>query len=170
MLHCPRCGQDNPVQSNFCSNCGAPLPKESQPEGQASDTTRIIPVISEDVVVVDDLSADDESTVAELRPGSALLIVRRPALDERFLLNEPRTEAGRSPRCDVFLDDATVSRHHAEFEITEAGAVLIRDLGSLNGTYVNRKLVEDAVELRTGDEVQIGKFKMVCFVGGAGSR
>lgn len=172
MLTCQNCGHANPAQSNFCGNCGSPLAKERGVDDTQiiSDNTRVIPVVTEDVVVVDDLKAEDQEAVKALRPGSALLIVRRPSLEERFLIDEPATTAGRHPKADIFLDDITVSRHHAEFTISPAGVVSVRDLGSLNGTYVNRKLVEEPVALRTGDEVQIGKFKMVCFVGGAGAR
>lgn len=105
------------------------------------------------------LSAEDQAAVAALPPTSALLIVHRgPSAGARFLLDAPRTVAGRSPSSDIFLDDVTVSRKHVEF-VREADGFLVRDVGSLNGTYVNRDRIERAL-LRSGDEVQIGKFRM----------
>lgn len=105
------------------------------------------------------LSAEDQAAVAALPPGCALLIVQRgPSAGARFLLDADRTVAGRSPDADIFLDDVTVSRKHAEF-LREGDDFLVRDVGSLNGTYVNRDRIERAV-LQPGDEVQIGKFRM----------
>lgn len=92
--------------------------------------------------------------------GSALLVVKRgPNAGSRFLLDQPVTSAGRYPGSDVFLDDITVSRRHAEFQL-EACEFRVIDVGSLNGTYVNRKPVDSAV-LANGDEIQIGKFRLV---------
>jgi pSer/pThr/pTyr-binding forkhead associated (FHA) protein len=100
------------------------------------------------------------SGVDKLPTGSALLVVKRgPNAGSRFLLDQPVTSAGRHPGSDIFLDDVTVSRRHAEFR-REDDEFKVVDVGSLNGTYVNRKAVESAV-LLTGDEVQIGKFRLV---------
>jgi pSer/pThr/pTyr-binding forkhead associated (FHA) protein len=105
------------------------------------------------------LSAEDQAAVAALPQTSALLIVQRgPSAGARFLLDAERTVAGRSPDADIFLDDVTVSRKHVEF-VREADGFVVRDVGSLNGTYVNRDRIERA-QLRSGDEVQIGKFRM----------
>jgi len=110
----------------------------------------------------------DASAAAELELGgveglpsdSALLVVKRgPNAGSRFLLDQPVTSAGRHPNSDIFLDDVTVSRRHAEFR-RENGEFRIADIGSLNGTYVNRKPVQSAV-LANGDEIQIGKFRLV---------
>jgi pSer/pThr/pTyr-binding forkhead associated (FHA) protein len=99
-----------------------------------------------------------------LPPGSALLVVRRgPNAGSRFLLDTEVTTAGRHPESDIFLDDVTVSRRHAEFR-REAGVFTVRDVGSLNGTYVNRERVESAT-LANADEVQIGKFRLVFLAG-----
>ncbi|GAA2030871.1 FHA domain-containing protein [Pseudokineococcus marinus] len=110
------------------------------------------------------LSTDEQSAVAALPPGSALLVVQRgPNQGARFLLDAVRTTAGRNPQSDIFLDDVTVSRRHAELvrDGTGAGARFrVRDAGSLNGTYVNRVRV-DEVELSAGDEVQVGKYRLV---------
>ena len=98
--------------------------------------------------------------VGELPSGSALLIVRRgPNAGSRFLLDQPVTSAGRHPGSDIFLDDITVSRRHAQFQLENASFRVV-DVGSLNGTYVNREPVDSAV-LANGDEVQIGKFRLV---------
>jgi len=97
-----------------------------------------------------------------LPPGMALLVVRRgPNAGARFLLDHDVTTSGRHPDSDIFLDDVTVSRRHAEFR-REGGEFVVVDVGSLNGTYVNRDLVEEQL-LRHGDEVQIGKFRLVFF-------
>jgi pSer/pThr/pTyr-binding forkhead associated (FHA) protein len=106
------------------------------------------------------LTAADESAVQALPAGSALLIVKRgPNAGARFLLDAERTTAGRRPDSDIFLDDVTVSRRHAEF-LRREGRFVVRDVGSLNGTYVQRDRIEEAV-LRDGDEVQIGKYRLV---------
>src|SRR5690349_15518540 len=99
-----------------------------------------------------------------LPPGMALLAVRRgPNAGARFLLDHDVTTSGRHPDSDIFLDDVTVSRRHAEFH-REGGIFTVRDVGSLNGTYVNRERVESAT-LSNGDEVQIGKFRLVFIAG-----
>ncbi|MGH3871158.1 MAG: glycogen accumulation regulator GarA [Pseudonocardiaceae bacterium] len=104
------------------------------------------------------------SGVDALPAGSALLVVRRgPNAGSRFLLDRPTTSAGRHPDSDIFLDDVTVSRRHAEFR-REGGDFVVVDVGSLNGTYVNREPVDTAV-LANGDEVQIGKFRLVFITG-----
>ena len=99
-----------------------------------------------------------------LPPGMALLVVRRgPNAGARFLLDHDVTTSGRHPDSDIFLDDVTVSRRHAEFH-RGSGGFTVRDVGSLNGTYVNRERVESAT-LSNGDEVQIGKFRLVFIAG-----
>ena len=108
------------------------------------------------------LSKADQATVDALRTGTALLVVLRgPNTGARFLLDDDEVMSGRHPDSDIFLDDVTVSRKHAVFRRTESGFV-VRDVGSLNGTYVNRELVDEAT-LSTGDEVQIGKFRLVFY-------
>jgi pSer/pThr/pTyr-binding forkhead associated (FHA) protein len=106
------------------------------------------------------MTAEDLATVSALRPNTALLVVvRGPHVGARFLLDDAEVTAGRHPDSDIFLDDVTVSRRHAVFIRDEFG-YRVRDVGSLNGTYVNRALVEEAA-LRAGDEVQVGKFRLV---------
>ena len=112
-------------------------------------------------------AADSEvvpGRVPSLPPGIALLVVRRgPNAGARFLLDHDVTTSGRHPDSDIFLDDVTVSRRHAEFH-RDGGTFTVRDVGSLNGTYVNRERVE-AATLSNGDEVQIGKFRLVFIAG-----
>jgi len=112
-------------------------------------------------------AADSEvvpGRVPSLPPGIALLVVRRgPNAGARFLLDHDVTTSGRHPDSDIFLDDVTVSRRHAEFH-RGGTAFTVRDVGSLNGTYVNRERVESAT-LSNGDEVQIGKFRLVFIAG-----
>jgi pSer/pThr/pTyr-binding forkhead associated (FHA) protein len=106
------------------------------------------------------LSSADQAAVDALPEESALLVVQRgPNAGARFLLDAERTTAGRRPESDIFLDDVTVSRKHAEF-VRRDGQFLVRDVGSLNGTYVDKDRIEEAV-LRDGDEVQIGKYRLV---------
>ncbi|WP_092864981.1 FHA domain-containing protein [Quadrisphaera sp. DSM 44207] len=105
------------------------------------------------------LSTDEQRSIDALPEGSALLVVQRgPNAGARFLLDADRTTAGRGPSSDIFLDDVTVSRKHAEF-VRDGEAFRVRDVGSLNGTYVNRDRVDDVV-LHAGDEVQIGKYRL----------
>lgn len=108
------------------------------------------------------LSPADRATIDALRPGTALLIVQRgPNTGARFLLDDDEVTAGRHPDSDIFLDDVTVSRKHAVF-VRQGSGYLVRDSGSLNGTYVNRERIDEAA-LSTGDEVQIGKFRVVYY-------
>jgi pSer/pThr/pTyr-binding forkhead associated (FHA) protein len=108
------------------------------------------------------LTAEDQATIEALRPGTALLVVLRgPNTGARFLLDDQEVSAGRHPDSDIFLDDVTVSRKHAIFVFSGDGYA-VRDSGSLNGTYVNRERIDEAA-LHTGDEVQIGKFRLVYY-------
>jgi pSer/pThr/pTyr-binding forkhead associated (FHA) protein len=110
----------------------------------------------------DSLSPEEQSAVSALPAGSALLIVRRGAgVGSRFLLDQDMTVAGRHPDADIFLDDVTVSRKHAEF-IRSGNRFSVTDLGSMNGTYADGSRV-DSADLSHGDEVQIGKFRMTFF-------
>jgi pSer/pThr/pTyr-binding forkhead associated (FHA) protein len=113
-------------------------------------------------------SPDEDPTVhvVAVPHGTGVLVVKRgPNTGTRYLLTAEVTRAGRHPESDIFLDDITVSRRHAELVRKDDGSVVIRDDGSLNGTYVNRERIEEQV-LAGGDEVQIGKFKLVYLVAG----
>jgi pSer/pThr/pTyr-binding forkhead associated (FHA) protein len=157
-VFCNQCGHRNPPGSNFCSSCGAPLP-----HGGEDTTITFLPLEA-----TGEASVEDELTVTldELPEGMGLLVVKRgPNAGSKFLLDADVTRAGRHPDSDIFLDDITVSRRHAEVTRRDQGYVL-RDVGSLNGTYLNRERIDEA-PLGNGDEVQIGKFKLVFFAGAA---
>jgi pSer/pThr/pTyr-binding forkhead associated (FHA) protein len=148
-VFCTKCGHPNREGARFCASCGEPLQE---------DTT-----VSLSPVEVEDEGAEDLAQLTrDLAAGQALLAVRRgPNAGTTFLI-EPDADVvtiGRNPDNDLFLDDVTVSRRHAEIRRRGDG-FSIHDLGSLNGTYVNRERVEETV-LAAGDELQIGKFRLV---------
>ena len=152
-MFCTRCGYPNRDDARFCSECGAPL--------QDNTTVSLTPIEAED-------EGHDEFPFPHdnLEAEQALLLVKRgPNAGSTFLLDRDSTNAGRDPQSDVFLDDITVSRKHAVIERRADGSWFVRDVGSLNGTYVNGEQV-DETKLATGDEVQIGKFKLTFFAAG----
>ncbi|MEU1693513.1 FHA domain-containing protein [Streptomyces hirsutus] len=169
-LVCTRCGNRNAESSRFCSNCGAPLRPGAVPE-RPSETTSTISISGLEAydaevtgqTQVPTLSPEAQAAVDALPMGSALLVVRRgPNSGSRFLLDGDLTTAGRHPQSDIFLDDVTVSRRHVEFRRSQDGSFTVADVGSLNGTYVNRERI-DQVGLSNGDEVQIGKYRLVFY-------
>ena len=152
-MYCKHCGSENPADANFCGQCGRPL-------ARPGDATTGAFRLDEHEGLEGDLPTELRSAVAELRPGTALLVViRGPNNGARFLLDRDVITVGRHPDSDIFLDDITVSRRHAEFRRDE-GRFWVHDVGSLNGTYVNGTRADDRM-LTAGDEVQIGKFKLV---------
>ncbi|MEU3821824.1 MULTISPECIES: FHA domain-containing protein [unclassified Streptomyces] len=172
---CTRCGHRNAEASRFCSNCGAPL-RGGAPAERASETTSTISISGLEAydsettgqTALPSLSPEAQAAVDALPLGSALLVVRRgPNSGSRFLLDSDLTTAGRHPQSDIFLDDVTVSRRHVEFRRAADGSFTVADVGSLNGTYVNREPI-DAVQLTNGDEVQIGKYRLVFYTGQRG--
>ncbi|WP_078603040.1 MULTISPECIES: FHA domain-containing protein [unclassified Streptomyces] len=169
-LVCTRCGNRNAENSRFCSNCGAPLRAGATPE-RPSETTSTISISGLEAydseatgqTPMPTLSPEAQAAVDALPLGSALLVVRRgPNSGSRFLLDGDLTTAGRHPQSDIFLDDVTVSRRHVEFRRGQDGSFTVADVGSLNGTYVNRERI-DQVALNNGDEVQIGKYRLVFY-------
>lgn len=151
-MKCRNCGSDSPAEARFCSNCGTRL---TDPTG---DTTTMFPVATEEGEAVE-LTDQERAAAHELAPGNALLVVNRgPGDSNRFLIDGDITNVGRHPESDIFLDDITVSRHHAKF-VRSGGKLYLEDLGSLNGTYVNRTLLDGRTVLREGDEIQIGKYR-----------
>ena len=149
-VFCSNCGHRNPAGVNFCSSCGAPLAPNT-------DTT-ISFVPEESTGEIGEVEFGLE--VGEIADGAGVLVVKRgPNSGSKFVLDGELTKVGRHPESDIFLDDITVSRRHAEFVRSPSG-YSVRDVGSLNGTYVNRERIDDA-PLKSGDEVQIGKFKLV---------
>jgi pSer/pThr/pTyr-binding forkhead associated (FHA) protein len=164
-VYCPGCGEANPDTARFCAQCGTPLTRAAADRGTVGETTSMIFTGAETTdVEPGSESAADTSVIDALPPNTALLVVNRgPNAGSRFLLDSDLTEVGRRPDSDIFLDDVTVSRRHAEF-YRHAGRFAVRDVGSLNGTYVNRERIEEAA-LSGGDEVQIGKFRLVFLQG-----
>lgn len=162
---CTHCGQTNPGGSRFCARCGRSLataPPERPPGSDELSSTLPHSWKAEPEGGGESLIGQVSSTLEALPAGSALLVVTRgPNAGSRFALETEMT-VGRHPKSDVLLDDVTVSRRHAELYLRE-GAFLVRDVGSLNGTYVNRERVEE-VALARGDELQIGKFRLVFLV------
>jgi hypothetical protein len=152
-MYCTQCGTKNPSGAKFCAQCGAGL-------GAAHDvTTGMLPTAAEELRAGSDERVDGEGVRAELAPGTALLVsVRGPNKGARFLLDKEVVTVGRHPESDIFLDDITVSRRHAEFRRT-ADSFLVADAGSLNGTYVNGTRTDEQV-LVHGDDVQVGKFRL----------
>jgi pSer/pThr/pTyr-binding forkhead associated (FHA) protein len=168
MPFCTQCGSRNPEGAKFCAQCGTKLVDslaESSPVDSTATITFGAPVRAQEAEERALLDDDDAAAVDGLPGGSALLVVRRgPGAGSRFLLDQDTVSAGRHPESEIFLDDITVSRRHVEF--TRSGAsYTVADVGSLNGTYVNRDRIESAT-LHNGDEVQIGKFRLVFFAGG----
>ncbi|HET7356566.1 MAG TPA: FHA domain-containing protein [Nocardioidaceae bacterium] len=169
MPFCTACGHRNPDDARFCSQCGTPIVTEPAAPGARSEepaeTTSTItfggPSKSE-LAEERTLNEADAAAVDALPAGSALLVVQRgPSAGSRFLLDTDVVSAGRHPDSEIFLDDVTVSRRHAEFRRGSEG-YRVADVGSLNGTYVNRDRI-DEVTLQGGDEVQIGKYRLVYF-------
>jgi pSer/pThr/pTyr-binding forkhead associated (FHA) protein len=152
-VFCTNCGHPNRDDARFCAECGHPLQE---------DITVTLPPIEAEEEVHEEFPFPHD----ELEPGQALLLVKRgPNAGSTFLLDQDASTVGRSTDGDVFLDDVTVSRKHAIFERRPGGAWFVRDVGSLNGTYVNGEQV-DETKLASGDEVQIGRFKVTFFAAG----
>ena len=146
-VYCSECGFQNPESANYCSRCGALLQK-GEP---ATETTQTLgPEEVSELAEHHDLGLEGPALVVRAGGGRA---------GESFRPAGARTRIGRSPDCDVFLDDVTVSRKHAIL-VERTGDFLIEDEGSLNGTFVNRKRIESATRLESGDEVQIGKYRL----------
>jgi hypothetical protein len=167
-IFCTHCGHENPDDSRFCASCGSALNRPGHPVSpeRQSDATSTISISGLEVLepTPDDEGLADQAAIDGLPPGAGLLVVRRgPNAGSRFLLDAEVTTAGRHPESDIFLDDVTVSRRHAEFRKTADG-FFVRDVDSLNGSYVNRERIDDAA-LQGGDEVQIGKFRLVFLAG-----
>ncbi|MFN0153347.1 MAG: FHA domain-containing protein [Gaiella sp.] len=143
-VYCPECGFQSPEAANFCARCGAALLKPA----------------------VDEITQSLELEMTSMLEGitGPALVVRTGGGREgdAFPLAEGTIGVGRSPECPIFLDDVTVSRHHAEI-VRSGDETTIRDLGSLNGTFVNRRRI-DTSRLEDDDEVQIGKYRMTFLI------
>ena len=141
-------------------------PAAPQAPEAGDESTATISIGTGDKVETSDrqLNPVDAAAVDALPVGHALLVVQRgPGSGSRFLLDADVVTAGRHPDSEIFLDDVTVSRRHAEFK-RDGSTFTVSDVGSLNGTYVNRDRI-DTVQLKDGDEVQVGKYRLVFFSG-----
>jgi len=145
---CPECGFQNPEAANYCSNCGSLLVREEVDEA----TMAFTPEHSEE---------EGQADLEDFGIKGPALVVRSGGgrAGETFVLDQERTTVGRSPECDIFLDDVTVSRRHAVAS-RKGDHLEIEDLGSLNGTFLNRKRIESSAPLADGDELQIGKYRL----------
>jgi pSer/pThr/pTyr-binding forkhead associated (FHA) protein len=153
-VFCNHCGHRNPPDSSFCSSCGSPL------DVQGDRTITLSPVDP----LQDAPGAEDDVVVpmSELPTDTAVLIVRSgPQAGDRFALGDGTIRLGRHPDSEIMLDDITVSRRHASITRTADGYV-VTDAGSLNGTYLNQERIDQAL-LHHGDELQVGKFRLVLF-------
>ncbi len=146
-VYCPECGFQNPEAANFCSKCGSLLRTDEAGE----QTMTFSP---------EEVADDPDAALQDVPDKGPALVVRSGGgrAGESFFLSEERTLIGRSPECDVFLDDVTVSRRHSQIA-RDGERFTIEDLGSLNGTFVNRRRIESA-ELEDDDELQIGKYRL----------
>ena len=146
-VYCPECGFQNPEAANYCARCGAHLVKDD-----ANDTTMTF--------TPQEGELEPSEVLEEAGVKGPALVVRSGGgrAGEVFNPQGERTTVGRSPDCGIFLDDVTVSRRHAVL-VARDGEYYIEDLGSLNGTYVNRRRIESA-RLDDGDELQIGKYRL----------
>ena len=146
-IYCSECGFQNSEAANFCARCGAMLEREG------ADAEQTLSYTPEQI-------ADEAAGGVEGIEGPALVVRSGGGRSgEVFGLRAASTTIGRSPDCDIFLDDVTVSRRHAVVT-GQAGSFVIEDLGSLNGTFLNRSRIEQA-PLTDDDEVQIGKYRLV---------
>lgn len=147
-VYCPECGFQNPESANYCAKCGALLVKD---ESGTETTQQYTP---------DEVEDEAAAALEDLGVKGPALIVRSGGgrSGETFYPQGERTTIGRSPDCEIFLDDVTVSRKHAVL-LQRDGRFLVEDLGSLNGTFLNRRRIESG-ELADGDELQIGKYRL----------
>lgn len=158
-VFCNQCGHRNPPDSGFCSSCGGVL-------DQGDDHTITIAKVDP---LQEAPGPDDDVVVnlSELSTSSASLVVRNgPQAGAALTIDDDVTRLGRATDCEISLDDITVSRWHAEI-LRDGDHYRVRDAGSLNGTYVNNERIDEAV-LHQGDELQVGKFRMVFFHKGDG--
>ena len=148
-MNCRRCGEILNANANFCWSCGAPQHDATSPE------TIAVPVISASETLSPAANNDPKGEHRD-----ELVIASGTHAGTRFELKNEITTIGRHEASDILLDDVSVSRHHALFTRTASGRITLRDLNSLNGTYVNGARVEETA-LHSADEVQVGKFKLV---------
>ena len=149
-IHCPKCGFVNAEGANYCQKCGAYLGRSEGTEEPSTLTYKIAETGDFQPIDIDRV-VEEEGAALVIRSGGG-------RVGESFPLQGDRMTVGRRPDSDVFLDDVTVSRDHALI-VRRNGGYWLDDLGSLNGTYVNRRRI-DSHRLEDGDELQVGKYKL----------
>ena len=155
-ITCSICSHENDIGARFCSSCGAELQRSIEDRTEGLDLT--------DKEVFD----ADLDLASGLKNGAALIVTAGHRAGSRIILERDFVTVGRHPESDVFLDDITVSRKHIELRLSARG-YSITDSGSLNGTYLNgERIEEDPILLTNGDELQIGKFKLLFLVSKSG--
>ena len=147
-IYCPECGFQNPEAANYCSKCGTLLVREESGEATMALTPEQL----------DENGGARRSRTRHQGPGARRPLRRRPSGGDVPRSTREQTTVGRSPDCDIFLDDVTVSRKHAVVK-RSGDSSTIEDLGSLNGTFLNRRRIESG-DLADGDELQIGKYRL----------
>jgi pSer/pThr/pTyr-binding forkhead associated (FHA) protein len=153
-MHCRHCGHRNDLGAKYCSSCGAAI------SGESDETTLRLAALEDREAI----EAEFGAQLAVVPRGTGVLVVRRgPDRGAVIRLDRDRTSLGRHPESDVFLDDVTVSRRHAEIA-RGAGGYEVTDVGSLNGTYVDHERV-DAARLQDGNEIQVGRFVLTFLLG-----
>lgn len=159
-MFCTKCGHYNPESSVFCARCGEQLDKGASAQ---DETTTGLPAVETEIEDEGEIGLTLEP-IEPLEKGSAILVIKKgPDAGMRFTLNKEVIAVGRHPESDIFLDDITVSRRHAEIRREDSDFILT-DTGSLNGTYLNRERIESA-SLGNGDEIQIGKYRLLFYSG-----
>jgi len=158
-VKCRRCGHENELGANYCSSCGTPLSGDEE-------TTLTLAAIEDRQAIEEELGA----ALTELAPGVGLLVVRRgPNAGSTYVLDRDETTLGRHPDSNIFLDDITVSRRHAQIRRIPDGeggsAYQVADVGSLNGTYVDHRRIDTAT-LHDLAEVQVGRYVLTFVLGG----
>jgi len=166
-MKCSKCGNLNLEDARLCSSCGAlteTLNSDANDSGQHDSVSHSEIDSGEATLSIAVVESADAASNTSSAPGAFLRVVRGPNAGSKFALNVGSLEVGRHPASGIFLDDITVSRRHCVFNCTAAAsdgstefAVAVSDAGSLNGTYVNRKLIT-TIDLAAGDEIQIGRY------------
>lgn len=160
---CSSCDRPLPEGATFCVGCGAVV--EGQTGGSdVTGTIHSLGTTTADSGPIEPIQTDQRRAVDAGK--HVLVIVRGPSSGSEIELIGDEMIAGRAPDTAIFLDDITVSRQHARFDLTDQ-VWQLTDLGSLNGTYVNRARI-DSVTLSDGDEIQIGKYRFHFLSGSAG--
>ncbi len=158
-MQCQQCGHTASQEARYCSYCGELLVATS------SESTKMMAAVP----AADEAIPADELDSPALERDDIVLIIHKGGGDKSIIrLDQEITTAGRHPQCDIFLDDISVSRHHLRF-VREGEQLMLEDLGSMNGTYLNRDRIDGPRRLQDGDQIHIGKYRAYLHMGRAGS-